>query len=440
MHERSSKERTDWIVLQGAALDTSNLGCSALSLSVIFGLQRRLPSVRIAVGDFGRGFRTRVFSNNGVQHEVSLFGSVNTRRLYRADSIYGMAICSALGGLGHPVLKLYREARAILDISGGDSFSDIYGLPFFRANALRKKITIKEGKALILLPQTYGPYKSSYALKTAQTIVRQSAMAWARDDKSFTVLRELLGDCFDANRHRVGVDVAFGLPAVPPSSHRIEGILGWMRDGNARMVGINVSGLLMNRPEEAAVRYGLRADYREAILALVRRLLTDTSTRILLIPHVVRPTGHYESDIEACESIIAAQGINVSDRLAVSPVLEDPREVKWIIGQCDWFCGTRMHSTIAALSSGVPTSAISYSPKTAGVFDTCGQGAYVADPRQLDTEEVVELLWRSWLDRESARQSLSAALPEVLNQAEQQMDEIVDHCASPSYPRLSRTR
>jgi polysaccharide pyruvyl transferase WcaK-like protein len=111
--------------------------------------------------------------------------------------------------------------------------------------------------------------------------------------------------------------------------------------------------------------------------------------------------------------------------VAVLPALHDPCEVKWVISQLDWFCGTRMHSTIAALSSGVPAAAIAYSPKTLGVFETCGQGAHVADPRQLDTGDVVERLWQSWAAREEARRSLQATLPAVLRRAEEQMDAIV---------------
>jgi polysaccharide pyruvyl transferase WcaK-like protein len=97
-----------------------------------------------------------------------------------------------------------------------------------------------------------------------------------------------------------------------------------------------------------------------------------------------------------------------------------------------------MHSTIAALSSGVPTAAISYSPKTLGVFESCEQGAHVADPCQLTTEEVVDCLWRSWLDRESARETLKAALPGVLQRVEMQMDDIAAACIKPKASRATR--
>jgi polysaccharide pyruvyl transferase WcaK-like protein len=77
----------------------------------------------------------------------------------------------------------------------------------------------------------------------------------------------------------------------------------------------------------------------------------------------------------------------------------------------------------------VPAAAIAYSDKTQGVFETCGQGAHVADLRRLDTDEVVSHLWRSWEQRDEARASLREQLPGVLAQVEAQMDAIVACCA-----------
>ncbi len=43
------------------------------------------------------------------------------------------------------------------------------------------------------------------------------------------------------------------------------------------------------------------------------------------------------------------------------------QELKWVIGQTKAFAGCRMHSTIAALSMGVPTVSVSYSAKSFGL-------------------------------------------------------------------------
>ncbi len=416
----------------GAAPDTANLGVSALSLATLTGVLARVPSAKVTVLDFGRGLRTDKVKCKGQEHQFFRYGSVNTRRIYRRESIYNMALSSYFGGLGHPVLRLFRESDAVLDVTGGDSFTDLYGDKFFNSITLRKQVLLKERASLILLPQTYGPFESPGNRRIAQDIVRRSTMAWARDERSFEVLRELLGDAFDPVRHRSGVDVAFGLPAVKPAEGALGAVAAWLADKTTPLAGLNVSGLLMNRPETAARQYGLQADYGQAVLSLVRRLLKDSGARLLLIPHVVEPPGHYESDIEACNRVAHAVADVAGGRVAVLPALHDPCEVKWVISQLDWFCGTRMHSTIAALSTGVPAAAIAYSPKTLGVFETCGQGAHVADPRQLDTNDVVEQLWHSWTARDEARQSLHAALPAVLRRPEEQMDAIVRECGAHS--------
>jgi polysaccharide pyruvyl transferase WcaK-like protein len=89
-----------------------------------------------------------------------------------------------------------------------------------------------------------------------------------------------------------------------------------------------------------------------------------------------------------------------------------------------------MHATIAGLSSGVPTAAVSYSDKTLGVFETCGQGEHVHDPRRLDTNALVDAVLRSFRERDSARASLATHLPAVLAKASEQMDEIVALCGA----------
>jgi polysaccharide pyruvyl transferase WcaK-like protein len=89
-----------------------------------------------------------------------------------------------------------------------------------------------------------------------------------------------------------------------------------------------------------------------------------------------------------------------------------------------------MHATIAGLSSGVPTAAIAYSDKTLGVFETCGQGGQVADPRVLGTEEMIERIMDLWKRREAARSALAGAMPAVVDRAREQMRRIIEACGA----------
>ena len=108
------------------------------------------------------------------------------------------------------------------------------------------------------------------------------------------------------------------------------------------------------------------------------------------MPHVISPGGARDCDVRACEELRTKLVDRFGGRVLCLPRGLDERETKWCVSRCAWFMGTRMHSTIAALGSGVPCASIAYSLKTLGVFETCGLGDQVADPREHDTGEIVE--------------------------------------------------
>lgn len=180
-------------------------------------------------------------------------------------------------------------------------------------------------------------------------------------------------------------------------------------------------------------RYRFKADYRAVVLGFLRRLLLETDANILLIPHVLTPPGHYESDLAANDAVLAALRDDSDSRVraaaaerlaAVPPVYDHPSEAKWLIARCDWFCGTRMHACIAALSTGVPTAAIAYSLKTQGVFETCGLGLCVVDPRLLDTPAAVAALCAAWSTRATAAETLRTRIGAVHAQAAAPFDAL----------------
>ena len=183
------------------------------------------------------------------------------------------------------------------------------------------------------------------------------------------------------------------------------------------LVGVNVSGLLGNGPSSAAA-FGIRYDYAGLISDLCERLLQD-GARLILMPHVVGPSS--ESDDIVTTDIfrrlsgdvhVAPSGLNASSR-------------KWLISHLDWFTGSRMHATIAALSSGVVAAPLSYSPKFEGIFEDCGLGSEVVDAKSSTRSEALESLLSSYRRRVSSRDSLRASLSAVLQQAESQMTEII---------------
>lgn len=411
--------------LLGAPFDTGNLGVSALGESVVRGIAAREPSARITVFDHGVGVRPNDFAAPSGSIHCENVGAKLTKRVHQPESFWRIARAARRGGGRNPAARRFLDAEAILDISGGDSFTDLYGPWRFDSMTRFKRLALELGKPLVLLPQTYGPFKEAEHARIASEICRGARLAWARDERSFEVLRELLGDEYDPERHRSGVDVAFALPRTDPGAKLDEHSGRWLDEPSGNRVGLNVSGLLWNSPSAAREQYGFKSDYREIITLLARQLLAESDVRLLLVPHVLTPPGHYESDFGACQGLVESLGLRDESRVTIARPDYAASEIKWIIARCEWFCGTRMHSTIAGLSSRVPTAAIAYSPKTLGVFETCTMGEHVADPRESHAEEVVERLMTSYRGRVDAKQGLDAALPGVLERAEAQLDAIV---------------
>ena len=388
------------------------------------------PDSKLVVFDNGLGVRTESTTlETGRRYELTRIGGRGGRRYYVPENLATMAALSSLGPVGslHPYLRKLDRCGAVLDVSGGDSFSDIYGSHRFWSIIRPKLIAKRRGVPLVLLPQTYGPFRGRRARRLAREAVVAARMAWARDRYSFQLLQELLGDEFDESRHLEGVDMAFNLGAVHPGEKLGEEIHEWIQGKtNHPLLGLNVSGLIALDPDQARRRFGFRADYIEALAQLIERVLRDSELRLLLIPHVMTSIGTPGSDADACLRLLGRLSPSAAARVRVTPTSLNEREVKWLISQMDWFCGTRMHATIAALSSRVPTAAIAYSDKTRGVFESCGVENQVIDPRRLDTQGVMNALMEAFEDREQTKQVLATTIGGVKTRAAEQLRSITD--------------
>ena len=409
--------------IMGATPDTANLGVSALYESILSGLSSVIPDLEVVVFDnqFGcREEQLEFFKDRPIR--VIKYGARGGFRYYRPENLLNMLFCSRLGAFGSRIndgVRLLKSCDVVVDISGGDSFSDIYGIKRFLNMYRQKMLVLNLRKPLVLLPQTYGPYKSEKVFEKASRVAKRARLAWARDQHSYEVLKKLLGSCFKPEVHMQGIDVAFGLkPALKKASlsPELESLL--CRENRIIPVaGINISGLIYNDPVSAQQRYGLKTNYKHLMIDLVNAFLENTQCHVLLVPHVVENEGHFESDLSACEDLADTLSDSVRNRILIAPGNLTASEAKGLIAKLDWFCGTRMHSTIAALSSGVPTATIVYSDKARGVFASCNQEEFVFDPRKLPADKIVEGVISAFNQRDSTREELDRVADQFSNQA-----------------------
>lgn len=260
----------------------------------------------------------------------------------------------------------------ILDTSLGDGFSDIYSKRKCFLQCILKEIPIIMNKKLILLPQTIGPYYNSLFSKWAKRILNKSEAVFVRDNISYELCKQL----YSGDNVHITSDMALMLPYS--QSDYI------FKSNNKMKIGLNISGLLYNGGYNKNNQFNLKFDYKEFIIKLVKELNKDEDVELFLVSHVF--SKGIEDDYASCVEIY-----NLFD-LDESPlVFESPMSAKSFISNMDVFIGSRMHSTIAALSSNVVTIPIGYSRKFNGLFDQL-QYKYYIDATQTTLFDSVELV------------------------------------------------
>ena len=307
---------------------------------------------------------------------------------------------------GHsPWIAAVREADVVGDIRGGDSFSDIYGMKRFILAFLPVLTVILIRGNIVCFPQTYGPYSSWIARVIARWILRRSSVIIARDTRSQAVAQNLVGSSREV---LLSPDVAFALePVLVPNPVLNEDSSSHF-DPAASTIGINVNGLMYYGGYTGKNEFGLELDYAAFLQQLILRLLEQTADDILLVPHTYAVVGDVESDNAAGASVRESLPESLRSRVRIVTGEYDAHELKGIIGNLDFFVGSRMHSCIAALSQGVPCVGVAYSMKFAGVFESVGAGNEVIDGRSVGTAEAVDAVLGIYSRRDAIRRPLKA--------------------------------
>jgi polysaccharide pyruvyl transferase WcaK-like protein len=409
------------ILLAGCSPGTSNLGVDALCYSAVAGLKSADSSINITILDFDDGLRPKSYSiDNGIS--CDMIGAKHTQRVYKPSSFLNISLLGSLPFSLTKQVRIFKEAAAVLDISGGDSFTDLYGKYRFDAIMFPKLLAKKFKKPLILLPQTYGPFADPKNFEMAADILKYADLALARDEHSFGYMKEMLGDSFDSDKHKLTTDVAFIMPASDRKKIEVSKLLP--KKDAEEVYGINVSGLIYNSPTAAKTQYGINLNYNNLVQRIVTDILSKSKGEVWLIPHVIAERGSYESDIDACEDVKKSLDISQQDRVKIISGNYDQCDIKAVIKECTWFTGTRMHATIAGLSSKIPTVGMAYSGKFQGVFESVGQGDSVVDLRTLTEEEAYQTIIKHWQNRDEHLSQLEECVPAVLANAKYQFDTV----------------
>jgi len=291
------------------------------------------------------------------------------------------------------MLPYLKKTLAVLSI-GGDNYSLDYGIPriFTGLDDLvlsRKKPIVIWGAsvgAFSKIPE-YEKYMIKHLKKVNGIFARETA-----------TVEYLAGKGVTENVFRVA-DPAFLMEANEPKKEKFN------IEIPKEAIGINLSPLM--------AKYTTGGDLKkwvELAANIVKEISKKSGLKIYFIPHVTSP---HSDDYKFMRDVLVAVDKR-KERVELIPCNLTAAETKWVISKMAIFAGARTHSTIAAMSSGIPTLSFGYSIKAKGInYDIFGHDQYCLEPDQLLPKTVAEKVEELVRESDKIKKQINAELPRI---------------------------
>ncbi len=407
-----------WVL--GASFKTSNMGVSALAESSIKCILTHWPDASVILQTNEDGVPLK-FTFSGRDFSVEKKNLWFGKNIFKNQNAYVLLMYALLLKVipasrlkkalmaRNPYFKDIMETDIVVDITAGDSFSDLYGIQRLVLDSLFKWLFLLCGKKLVMLPQTYGPFNKFISKAIARSVLTRTTVIYSRDMQGVEYVRKFLGKAAGKTTIQFIPDVAFVLDAEKPDSTVIEKMESAKAGGHV-IVGLNISGLLYNKHQ---FEFGIKSDYRQLVGEIIKLFMAHHKSVVVLVPHVFAHTGHYDSDPDACRQVYQQLANEYPDRIVLVEETLNHKQVKYLISCCDFFLGSRMHSCIAAISQSVPAIGLAYSGKFIGVFDSVGVGDLVVDLRTEDERQILASVQDIFKKRQQMAEQLRVTIPKV---------------------------
>lgn len=300
--------------------------------------------------------------------------------------------------------QIYKEMIPYVDSSlavlsiGGDNYSSSYGIPKIYTDL--DDIVLEKKKPLFLWGASIGPFNDNpHYQKYISEHFQNVTGIFARE----SVTKKYLDSINVKENVHMVADPAFLMEPVKPKISADD----FFFDEDA--IGFNISPLM--------ARYATGGDiekWTKMVVSILTRVSKDTDMPIYLIPHVTSP---HSDDFTFMKTVLKKIEVKKND-ITLIPPKYNAAETKWIISNMTIFAGARTHSTVASLSSGVPTLSFVYSIKGLGINDDifghtnfCIESKYInADSVSKKTSDILDL-------SNDIKLELSEIIPRIQNRA-----------------------
>ena len=159
-----------------------------------------------------------------------------------------------------------------------------------------------------------------------------------------------------------------------------------------------------------------RKKYKNELVKFIENTMEKYNAVFIFIPQVIVD---YASDVDIAKEIKQELKNKYQSSFIIREDDWTPVQIKNVIGQLDFFVGTRMHSNIFATSMKIPTLAIAYEKKTNGIMKSVGLENYVEEINEITSES----LTRKFENVVNNKQQISYQLRERILKIKEEIDK-----------------
>jgi colanic acid/amylovoran biosynthesis protein len=412
-------------ILLSHVYSSSNNGDAAILSAQISELHRVFPGADIRISTIDRVAENYTFDDTPVIEAV-MYGAVMPGRSKLRKLLFSLGMVSytflwaavrRYSRVSLPLPKTWRRPLhflAVADIQvcvgGGylrakeDPTSTIILLLLVHQIWLARIL----GKPVYLYAQSFGPYPTSLQRRIALSGIRSASLVLVREAKS----RKLLTEFGIPNKRITKVpDSAFLFMAKPNKA--VTRVVR-PKDSRETIIGITVRSWL-DETRQAA--------YETAIAELIRVIAAKPNYRVVVIPQVTS-TEQRDDDREAGARI--ARLLEPADNIVFLSERFTHEQIVSVYASLDYLVGTRFHSVIFALLSGVPAIAIEYEHKTSGIMLDLGLERWVVPIEDVTADRLTGLFAALLRDQKAYREQLAKVIPAYVGKARMAADLIAE--------------
>lgn len=298
-------------------------------------------------------------------------------------------------------LQVLTDTDVVLAI-GGTTFSDAQ---LFKViyNVLCLLPGIILNKPIMLYSQTLGPFENRLNRLLAKWSLNRCSFVAPRGEGSLKSVRSL--NLITPCEHFA--DAAFTLIVPDEIRDKMKNKYAYLEQKRGRIVGISVNSIVW----EKATKIGI--EHNEIWADFIQKLQHSGYT-LLLIPHSLRPGKHstHNNDLNLIKLIQ-----NLLPNQEVIHVIDEPynsKELRVLVGLCDYYIASRFHAMISALCEAVPVAVFGWGyHKYWEVMNEFDLSEYCWDASELTVAKLWNAFERVLSDTDVIREKMLANLPKV---------------------------